>query len=177
MTRSRATDRQNVFSFQCPEQFHLEVLGNFADLIEENSSFPCLFKKTLLVSKGPRERTFHVTKKQTLEQRLRQGTAVDRQKQLAFPIAMTMNGKGNQLFASATITGNEHRGHRGRYFLDHLQDIPDGFALADDVFEVKFHLAFKLRSALMGFTFTRVSSSTRLGANIKATRESVNRAV
>src|SRR5215475_4153346 len=65
--RSRAADRQNFFSFQCPEQFHLEVLGNFADLIQEDGSSPRLFKQTLLVSKGPGERTFHVAKKQTLE--------------------------------------------------------------------------------------------------------------
>jgi hypothetical protein len=53
-----------------------------------------------------------------------------------------VNTKGNQLLASAAVAGNEHRGHRGRHFLDHLQDVPDRFALANDVFEVKFHLAF-----------------------------------
>src|SRR5215510_11404305 len=103
MTRSRATDRQNFLSFQCPEQFHLQVLGNFADLIQENRSSTRLFKKTLLVGKGPGERTFHVTKKQTLEQCLRQGAAVDRQKQFVFPVTVGVNSKGNQLFSGAAV--------------------------------------------------------------------------
>src|SRR6516162_10703678 len=116
------------------------MLGNFADLIQENSSTARLFEKALLVGESSGKGTLHVTKKQTLEQCLRQGAAVDRQKQPVAPVAVGVNTKGNQLLASAAVAGNEHRGHRGRHFLDHLQDIPDRFALADDAFEVKFHL-------------------------------------
>ena len=71
------------------------MLGDFADLIQENSSAARLFEKALLVGKGAGKGTLHVTKKQTLEQRLRQGAAVDRQKQLVVAVAMGVNGKGN----------------------------------------------------------------------------------
>src|SRR6266478_6285533 len=118
------------------------MLGSFADLILENNSTARLFEKALLVGEGAGKRTFHVTKKQTLEQRLRQGAAVDRQKQAVAPVAMGVNGKGNQFFSCAAVTGDQNRGHSGRHFLNHLQDIPDRFALADNFFEVKFHLTF-----------------------------------
>ena len=54
----------------------------------------------------------------------------------------------------------------GRHFLDHLQDVADRLALADDVFEVKFHLIFRMQQI--------VTWSVHLQANIRATRAPVN---
>src|SRR5262245_19587288 len=85
---------------------------------------------------------------------------------------MSMNGKGNQLFSGATIPSNKHRGHRGRHFLDHLQDIPDRLALADDVIEVKFHLT--LDAALMGFAFTGDYSSISASTKTTTAAEKAN---
>jgi hypothetical protein len=116
------------------------MLGNFTDLIQENGSPTRFFEKALLIGKSAGERTFHMTKKQTLEQRLRQRAAVDREKQSILPIAVGVNCKGDQFLSRAAVTGDEHGGHRGGHLLDHFQDIPDRFTLADDVFEVKFHL-------------------------------------
>src|SRR5215470_15828532 len=142
MSRRRTPDGQDFFRLQRAQQFNLQMLWNLADLIEENSSAARLFKQPFLVGKSAGERPFHVTEEQTFEERFGQSPAVDGQEKFIVPIAVSMNREGNELLSRAAITGDEHGCLGMGHLLDHLQDIADDFALADDIIEMKGHWSY-----------------------------------
>ena len=62
---------------QHAQQFHLQLRLQRADLVQENRPVAGRFKPALLVPDGAGERTFHVTEQFALQQRPRQGPAID----------------------------------------------------------------------------------------------------
>jgi hypothetical protein len=80
-----------------------------------------------------------VTEKQTFQEGFRQSAAVDRQEEFVFAIAVSVQGKSNELLARPAVPSDQHGGLRVGHFLDHLQHIANGFALPDNIFQAKFH--------------------------------------
>src|SRR5919109_115457 len=88
----RAADRHNFLGFQSSEKFNLEMLWNFSDLVQEDRAASGLFKQTFLIGECSGKRAFHMAEEQAFQQRLGQRTAIDRQEELVFSIAMSMKG-------------------------------------------------------------------------------------
>ena len=118
------------------------MLGDFPDLVQENGTLSRFFKKALLVGQGACKRTFHMTKGKTFEDVSGKSAAIHRQKQFAFPVAMTVNGKAINSFPVPLSPVTSMVAMVLAHFLDHLQDVPNRFALANNIFEMKFHLEF-----------------------------------
>ena len=100
---------------------------------------PPAFEQSLLVGKRSGERPFDMAEQQTFQQSLGQRAAIDRQKKFVSAVAMGVQRQRNQLLAGAAVAGNQHGCLGVGDFLDHLQNVANGFALADDIVEVKFH--------------------------------------
>lgn len=63
-----------------PQQLHLQSIGQFADLVEEERSSLSKFNLALLLPHGSRERSALVTEQLRLQQAFRNRTAIDRDK-------------------------------------------------------------------------------------------------
>ena len=81
-----------------------------------------------------------MAEEQAFQQCLGQRAAIDRQEELVFSIAMSMECQRDQLLARTTVSSDEYGCLGIGDFLDQLQNVANGLALTDNVFEAKFHL-------------------------------------
>src|SRR5579863_3972199 len=73
-----------------------------------------------------------------LEQPRRNRRTIQLYKGVRLPGTKIVQRSSDQLFSGAGLSINEHGGIGGRHNLDFLQDVAKGFAISDNLFEVKF---------------------------------------
>src|SRR5262249_46483899 len=117
---------------QDAQQLHLHVERDVADLVEEERPAVGQLETPGPVAYGPREGALHVSEKLALQERRRQGRAVDAHERLAGPRARLVEGAGEQLLARARLAAQEHGRGAGGDLADQLQEAPHGRARTDE---------------------------------------------
>ena len=92
-------------------------------------------EQPLSVLIGPRERTFHITKKLGLQKSFRKGPAIYGDKRSLGAKAIFMNGAGHQLFSGSTLPGDEHAACLRSDGLNQIENRAHLGALSYDVVE------------------------------------------
>jgi hypothetical protein len=82
-----------------------------------------LLESSLTCANGAGERTAHVAKQLSLEQRLWNRTAIERDETLRPPRTVVMNGPRNDLFACAGLTSDQDRAVRSRNGLQQVKEL------------------------------------------------------
>src|SRR3954454_19028704 len=90
------------------------------------------------------ERAAHMSEEFRLEQRLRNGTAVESHEAVGSPRAVVVNGPGDHFFAGARLTGHQDRAARGRDGLEQLKQRLHRAAAAENA--AKLVALFELRA-------------------------------
>ena len=108
---------------QCTQQLRLCGERKIDDLIEEQRTAPGKLELPLLSLMGPGERALLVAEQLRLDQRVRDGATVHRDKWLVAARAQLMDRPSHELLAGAGLTLDEH-GERGvGHLLDLLNDL------------------------------------------------------
>src|SRR5207237_10229285 len=81
---------------------------------------------------GASERAARVTEELRLEQRFRNGAAVERGEAISAPLAAVMNRPRGQLLACPCLASDEHRTRRRRDGLEQLKEVAHHAASADE---------------------------------------------
>ena len=89
-------------------------------------------KSPILSRSALGERAFHVAKELALEQRFRNGAAVDGDESLVGPGAALVHEPGDELLAGAALAGDEHGGRVTCDLARHVERRLDRGAVADD---------------------------------------------
>ena len=113
------------------QQLDLHVLGQFADLVQEERAAVRQFEAAGLAGHRAGERALLVAEQLTFEERLRDGAAVDLQEGRALAVALLVQGAGDQLLARAALAGHQHSGGLGRDLLDEIVDLAHRPGAAD----------------------------------------------
>ena len=104
-------------ALQEPQQLRLHRLGQLADLVEEERAAVGHLEQSDAMLVGPGKRPLAVTEQLAFDQVLRQGAAVDRHQRHLRPQTLIVQRPGDQFFAGARLTDDEHggigRGHLG----------------------------------------------------------------
>ena len=91
------------------QQFRLNRLRHLDQLVQEQRPAVGHLQQAGLVAYGPRKGALDVSEHLRLEQRFRQGRAVDRDQRPARAAAVEMDELGDLLLADAALAGDEHR--------------------------------------------------------------------
>jgi len=96
-----------------------------------------------------------------LEKPSRDGGAVQLHKRAVFAPAAFVNGAGDQFFSCAGFAKQKNSGIAGSDGFDHLQNVPERWAAADDPLETHLAAEFFLEIKLLlgELVFSRVISS------------------
>ena len=101
--------RSNRCSWSSRRIFAWVSGGHVADLVEEERAAVALLELADPLAVGPGERALLVAEQLALQQALRDGRAVDRQERLVGPLAVLVDGPGDQLLAGAALAEDQHR--------------------------------------------------------------------
>jgi len=93
---------------------------------------------------GPGEGTLLVTKKLTFQQMFGDGRAIQSQERRVGPVAMSIDGAGDQLLARARLAGDEYGNVLGGDTADRLVDFAHSRAGTDET-----ALVFRIRDNLL----------------------------
>src|SRR5688572_15325767 len=88
------------------------------------------FASLLHISAG--EGAFLVSKQFAFEQVFWNGSAIHGHKRIIFPLALSMDGTGHELFAGAALTGDKHRDIGKRNSFDETEDVSNASRFADN---------------------------------------------
>src|SRR5207249_8972053 len=91
-----AANPLNVFFLEHPQQFDLCAQAQVADFIEEDGAVIGLLKAADAASVRPGERAALMPEQFTLQERLRDGRAIDRDERLRRATAVLVDGARNQ---------------------------------------------------------------------------------
>src|SRR5208337_3301822 len=86
----------------------LECQRHVADLVEEDGTAVALLELADAASVGPGEGALLVPEQLALEQVLRDGRTVERQKRRPSPAAVLIDGAGDQFLTGAALAGDQH---------------------------------------------------------------------
>ncbi len=111
------------------EQLHLRAGRHVADFIQENGAMVGLLEAADALAGGPGERAAFMAEKFAFQQRFRNGRAVDGHKGRVGPVAVLVNGAGDQLLARAGLPADEYIHRLGGNAADFLVDVLHGRAL------------------------------------------------
>ena len=89
---------------QHAQQFHLQRRSQFPDLVEKHDAALGYLEPALFLRDRSGERPSLVPEQITLQQRLRDRRAVDRDKRLAASWTVAMQGAGGEFFAGTTLS-------------------------------------------------------------------------
>ena len=118
----------------------LEHRRHRADLIEKDGAPIGFLEQTLLIIDRAGERAAAMAKKLGLEQILRQGAAIDRNKRGKLAAAVEMQGASDQFLARAALAEDQDRAIRIGYPFDQLEYLLHRGGAADDLAELIFFL-------------------------------------
>ena len=116
-----------------PQELDLEVRLHFGDLVEENCAAVGHLKAAAAGADRACESPSLVAEQLTLQQRLRQGAAVDGHERAVGAGALVVDGPGQALLAHARLAKDEQRDRAGCHPLDHLHEGVHHRALGDEV--------------------------------------------
>ena len=109
--------------FQDSEQFCLGSRRHFANLVQQQRAAVGQLEAAGPPLRRAGECAFLMAEDFALDQCLRNGRAVDRDKGPRFARAQIMQRPRHQLLAGAALAGNQHRNVRGRNLLDQAEDL------------------------------------------------------
>ncbi len=131
-----AADRPVLALLQHAQQLGLQVGRHLADLVEQQRAALGHLEQPFLVDRRAGERALLVAEQLRLDQVLRDGRAVDLDERPFGPLAVVVDGVGDQLLAGAVLTLDEDVRFARRHALDELEEVLHLLALADDVLEL-----------------------------------------
>ena len=108
--RPRTADPLELAVLQHPQQFALERVGEFTNLVEEDRSAVSQLEPAFLLCDGASERAALVPEQFAFEQRLREGGAIDCDKRFSRARTVEMNRARRQLLAGPGFAGDENSG-------------------------------------------------------------------
>ncbi len=111
----------------------MELLTHLPDFIEENRALMRQLKPPFPVLEGSREGAALMAEQLALQQFLRDGSAIDGNKRFVPPIAVEMDGVGDELLARPAFPQDEHCGVTLGDPLDGPVELLHGRALAHDL--------------------------------------------
>ena len=118
---------------QRPEQLRLQRRGQLGDLVEEAGAACGRLEQAPARAEGAGERAALVTEQLRLEERLRQGRAIDGDERPRGPRARLVNGARDELFAGPGLALDQHGGVERRHARDARVDLRHLVRLADEV--------------------------------------------
>src|SRR5207249_7643936 len=134
--RLHAADAQELAMLEYAQQLRLRRRAHLADLVEEERPLVRELELAELLRVRVGERALLVAEELALEQRLRDGGAVERDQRAVGARAPVVDRLGDQLLAGAALTGDEDRGAELRDGFDRLEDLLHLRRAADDVADV-----------------------------------------
>ena len=122
---------------QEPEQLHLERHAQVADLVEEQRAAVRRLRAADAPLVGARERAFLMTEQLALDQRLRQGRAVEGHERPVLPGGQPLDRARDKFLARAARAAHEHRRVARRHLADLLVHGAHLAAVAEQVAGVR----------------------------------------
>ena len=132
MQRRVASEPGKLAFLEHPQDFALHRKRHFANFVEKERAAVALFEPTDPLRDGSGETALLVPEKLAFEQRLGDGSAVDRHEKFLAATAIVMNGAGDEFFARSALARDHHRGLAMRDAADHLENLLHRLRLADD---------------------------------------------
>ena len=132
LERFIAADAGEFAFLQHAQDLSLQGQRHVADFVEKQRAAIALLEAAHPRAGGAGEGALFVAEELALEQMLRDGRAIDGDEPLRAPLAVVVNGAGDELLARAALAGDHHRGVAVRDAADHLEDLLHGDRLADD---------------------------------------------
>src|SRR5688572_6128490 len=120
---------------QDAQELHLRGRRHLGDFVEEQRPAVRQLEAAFAPIRGAGERALLMTEDLALEQRFRNGGAVDRDERLRGPWAQLMDGLRHQFLAGARLAPDEDGGRGRRRLLDDLVDLPHAGTRADHAAE------------------------------------------
>ena len=105
----RRADSLELPVLEDPEQLHLEIGGELADLVEEERAPVGQLEAARLRRRRAGEGALLVAEQLAFDEVRRQGRAVDRDERRASAGARLVDGVGQQLLAGARLAEEQHR--------------------------------------------------------------------
>src|SRR5262245_27431804 len=132
--RLAATDALERLLLQYPQDLRLGRQRHVADLVKKQGAAVGLLEPADAAALRPGEGALLVAEQLALQQRLRDGGAVQGQKRRLGPRAVLVDGPGHQLLARAALAGDQHRERLVGDAADGLVHLLHGRARTDDGF-------------------------------------------
>ena len=118
------------------QQLGLQRAGHLSDLVEKQRAAVGLLHLPGLLLHGAGERSLFVPEQLALEQRLRDGRAVQPHVRLLPPLAGVVNRSRDQLLAGSALAENQDRGLGRANRPDHFAQLLQAVAVPDDVVQL-----------------------------------------
>src|ERR1051325_1088127 len=131
-----ASNRTILALLQHSKELRLQVRRHLANLVEEQRAALRHFEQTLFVERRAGERALLVAEQLRFDQILRDRGAVDLDERPLRPLAVVMNGVGDQLLAGSVLALNQDVRLAGGDAFDELEQLLHLLALADDVLKL-----------------------------------------
>ncbi len=116
-----------------PQELCLDRGGDVADLVQEQGAAVGLLQEPLLGGDGAGEGTAHVAEELALQERVRQGRAVDGEEPSPPALAVHVDRPGDELFAGTRFAQDQDVGVAGGHLDGQVVDFPELLAGEDDV--------------------------------------------
>ncbi len=131
----RVANRGEFLGLDDMEQFDLERLRQFTDLVQEQGAGVRHGDEAFLVLVGRREGAFFVAEELAFEQVLRDGPAVDGDKWLVFARSCFVDRLGNESLACSAFAGDQDIAFVRDHLFHDAEDLLHGFRAPDDIRE------------------------------------------
>jgi hypothetical protein len=159
LDRLVAADARHDAGFEHPQQLDLQLDRHLGDLVEEQRAAVGALEVALVPPLGAGEAAALVPEQLALDERRRDGAAVERQeRRLAAPAQLLQRLRG-EILAGAAFADQEHRGVGRRHPLDHLVEPEHRFGRAEQQAE-----PVERRAAVRGAVGRRRRRRCRRGA-------------
>src|SRR3970040_1846283 len=131
----RPADAGEFPLLQEPQQLGLCGKAEIADFVQEEGPAVRELDLAEAARQGPRERPFLVSEQLALDERVRDGGAIDGDERTLPTGAVEMEGPGDEFLAGSALAGDEDGRTGVGDLLDLGVDFPHGRALSDEVVE------------------------------------------
>src|SRR5262245_17381743 len=136
LDRARAADALDLALLEHPQELHLEVGPQGADLVEEQGAPLCQLELSELPLVGSGERAPLVAEQLGLDERLGDRRGIDGDERPVAPRALMVDSARHQLLASTALAGDQHGRRRRGDLRDQTVQLLDRGMPADDLVEI-----------------------------------------
>ena len=130
-----AADALERALLQGAQQLGLQARAHRADFVEEQRAAVRLLQPPRPTGERAGERAPDVPEQLRLEQRVRNGAAVDRHQPLVAARTVVVDGARHQFLARAGLAGDQNRARRAGHGLEELEEIAHRTTASDDALE------------------------------------------